>query len=589
MDNDDNDEPACPLCGSTRFHVDDGLTFCANGHDQHRGPAEEADDADYWQTRGGRLHRDSVKDKKGRRDRRTRVLRGRGAAEEWAKGMGLLCWKVCWALARMTGSVAPEHEGAERTDVGEGPGGEMADELWGVVGGMWALRLGELVASWDAEGSGHLEDTDANDPEDLTDTTDAEHDAKDEVSKTRFLRHAPKLIDTVALNYLALLLMRCPIPLSTIHTWVQTETLPHTRAIRHLPPVIRDRLPPEYHFSFDTTTVLQPEELQLVIYRNVAHCTTNFGMTFPPLNWRPLLLKWLETLALPLQVYGMVKSLNTICNFNFRYETEKSGRRSATSYPEAQIMSLLVVATKLLFPFDAAAVKRFPRSMTDQGVIRVDWQTWLDAKERFEKEKEESGPLPLTPGKELEIKDEEIMHMEGQELDAYMNWYQEMWMNTKIEDEAVGVQHELLGMFPVQELQVSDSVEEARRRDAKIEALRKQRLSMVLGGLKSRRVITEAQVEEMEMQQEGIVPTILRPGMAYQVFQTEDELEGLARSFYQEAADTASLNLKTLVRAVNAGESKIDRWRRERRRAEALGDEEEMDLDSPPKQEDVAA
>lgn len=596
-----DDLAACQLCGSTRFHVDDGLTFCVNGHDQHRGPAAEADEADWATTRGGKLHRDTVKDAKGKKKgKQSRVPRGRGAAEEWAKGMGLVCWKVCWALGRLTGSVVPsESERDERVGGDEGSGsdtetaGKMADELWGVVRGLWALRLGELVATWDAAETDVLEDTDVTDTEDLTDATDAEHEAKDKASKkSRFLHRAPKLVDTIALNYLALVLMRYPIPLSSIYTWVQIEALPHMRAIRHLPPAIKDRLPPEYHLSFDTTSTLQPEDLQLAIYRNAKHCTTTFGMTFPPLNWRPLLLRWVETLALPLQVYAMVKNLNTICDFSFGYcDGTLSGRRNANSYPEAQLMALLVVATKLLFPFDAATVKRHPRSTTEHGLIRVDWQRWLEAKKWFERaqEEEERKQTPLRPGREMEIDEQEIMRMEGHELDAYMDWYQDMWMSAKVEDEAVGVQKELLGMFPVEKVHVRDKVEEARKREVRLEALRKERLRMVLGGLKSRRVVTEAQVEEAEREQEeATMRTMLRPGMGYQVFQDEEDLEGVPRAFHQEAASAASLSLKTLVRAVVIVENRIDRWRREKKRADALGDEEAMDLDPPPEYEVVA-
>jgi hypothetical protein len=41
------DAEPCSQCGSTRFHEQDGVTYCHNGHDQGRGLAIGVDDGDF--------------------------------------------------------------------------------------------------------------------------------------------------------------------------------------------------------------------------------------------------------------------------------------------------------------------------------------------------------------------------------------------------------------------------------------------------------------------------------------------------------------------------------------------------------------
>ncbi|ETN46257.1 uncharacterized protein HMPREF1541_00441 [Cyphellophora europaea CBS 101466] len=580
----------CEQCGSTDFQIDAGLTFCTNGHEQRRGLAEGEDEND-WNKRGGKLHRDTVKDaKKGKAAAGAgRVLRGRKAAEEWAKGMGGVCWGVGWGVGRGLGFLEEGEDGAS-VDVEGGKTKSAGDEFWSIVRGLWAMRLGELAEQWDAKAGMELEDTDATEAEVSVDTDTEQQDPTENQQKPRYLRSAPKLIDTVAVNYLALLLLRRPLSLNTLLGWLQTETVPYVRAIRHVAPVLRDRLPPEYHLSLDTYTILRPDELQLAMHRNARHYITRFGLALPPLNWPPLLLEWIEALALPMQVYGMVKRLNDICGFSFAYQSSRGGRRSATSYPEAQLMALLVVAVKLLFPFDAASVKRYARSATEQSLVVLDWRKWLEAKEWFDVTVEQGREQALVPGKEMEIKDVDVMGMGGEELDAYMDWYQGMWMSEKVEADAVGVQSEILAMFPTTQLHTDDKVEQTRRREARVKGLREERVKMMLGDLKRRKVVTDEQEQELQAGQDETQRKILRPGMAYQVFLAVGDLQGVAKTFHQEAADTACLDIRGLLRAVNKVETIIDGWRREQKREQVFGESPvlNVDLNEEALQEDVA-
>lgn len=574
----DDTSRTCPICGTTSFHIDAGLTYCANGHEQGAGFVAAEDEADFLRTRGGKLHRDAVKEKKsrggdgGKGERgQGRVLRGSEGWELWAKGWGRVLWGVCVGVVRMMG-------------LGEGEG----EEVWRVVRGLWEVRLGVLVEEWEGMrvgqegmgvGEGLLTGEETSATEDDEGVTDAEEGGK----KMKVPKGTPKLIDAAALVYLALLLMRRPLSLSRLYAAIQREEVSYIRAVRHLPQDLRERLAPEYYRALDTTTILRQEELQLAVHRNAKLYGEKFRMVLPPINWQPLLLEWVERLALPLEVYPLVKKLAGICDLDFTYQISGGGRRSVLSFPEAQLAALLVMAVKLSFPFDGE--KRYPGDSSGTGLVRLDWAHWEEAKTWFEQASRAGREEVLEPGSEVKLKDVDLLKMKDREIDAYMDWYQDMWMGHR--DEGVGVQRELLAMFPVNTLPATDVAARAVRAEERVKVLRQRRLERVLDGLKPARVITDKDLEALTQHQEGTAANMLRPGFKYESFLRMEDLQGVVRVFHEEAAEVACLNLKQLVEAVSKTENMVERWRREKKRTELFGDQDDeaMNVDAQSEEE----
>ena len=52
-------------------------------------------------------------------------------------------------------------------------------------------------------------------------------------------------------------------------------------------------------------------------------------------------------------------------------------------YPELQLLALIVVTVKLLFPFDG--LKRFPLKKHEPVIATVDWETWAWTRQYGEK------------------------------------------------------------------------------------------------------------------------------------------------------------------------------------------------------------
>jgi RNA polymerase I-specific transcription initiation factor RRN7 len=349
---------------------------------------------------------------------------------------------------------------------------------------------------------------------------------------------------------------------------------------------MKSHLPGEYQRALDTEAMLNPDGLQTAIYRICALYTTEFGMSLPAINSPHLLFQYIRQLALPLELYPAIKNLNKIINFTFKYSlaSDSRTRRNATSEPEAQLMSLVVITTKLIFPFDSDVMKRYPRSLNEPAAQRIDWKKWVELRKQGAypahantsvdvNEGETRSKPPLEKGREIEITDADIFKMSGADMDQYMDWYQRTWIRPNDAEE--NVNKELLDMFPLKPLPVED---EQRDPEREVEEAQLKTVREVHAAMKVYRPVSDEDVRQLQLESETPVE-IKRPGSEYRLYPTVEDLPETARAFYEAAAEAACMSVEKLVRAVRQTETKIETWRSEKRRAERFGENEEGDGD----------
>ena len=354
---------------------------------------------------------------------------------------------------------------------------------------------------------------------------------------------------------------------------------------------MKDRLPGEYHLSLDTTARLPgPDDLQKAVYHHVTWFNTSFGMITPPINQNLFLLNYVRKLALPLEVYTMTRRLKAIAKYDFTYpdttKPQSTTIRHSTTYPESQLVALVVVATKLLFPFDSDTVKRYPKDPNHPTTLQMSWADWLEAKSKYDRAFE-AGLTPaggLRTGSEIHVTDDDILDMTEQQLDQYMDWYQSTWMKNNPASQQThsgqesGIDKEILDMFPLHDVpERTKTREQQQKLIAAEDTLLTTRIKQVQSLLYPRRAVSDD--EEIER---GL--DILRPGALYPRYPKIDDLEhavaaadsksgNFIKVFHEEAAQTACLSTKALLLAVNRTEEKIERWLADRRRQDRFGDE----------------
>ena len=91
-------------------------------------------------------------------------------------------------------------------------------------------------------------------------------------------------------------------------------------------------------------------------------------------------------------------------------------------YPEIQLMSLIVIVTKLSQPFDD--ILRSPENDSDPTTMRMNWEKWQEimAEEPID---------GLRRGEEVKDKDVDVLSMTGKKLDDYLDWYQRTWIDDR--------------------------------------------------------------------------------------------------------------------------------------------------------------
>ena len=456
-----------------------------------------------------------------------------------------ILWKQCHALVHGKGFSA---------------------ELWTVVRDLWTLRLAKLLHKIEDHGDGSESDTQG-----LPSAIDS-HDESGGETETQAKKTAsgsPTLIETICLCYMGMLLMRLPVRLSQVLQWIREEDVPYIRAIRYVPAEMKEKLPGEYHEALDTMTIVRPEMLQSGIMNLCCMYSRSYGMETPPLNSTPILYDYIKNLSLPLEVYAAVQKLNSIVNFDFKYVDSCKRRRQVLSYPESQLISLVMIATKLLFPFDNDICQRHPQNPVEAAMLMVDWKAWMDT--RSARTDINRPGLSLEKGAEINVKDTDVFDMSAKQLDQYMNWYQRTWARTELSDDDLS--NELLRMFPLQQMPDKHINPDKINQEA---TFKLEQLRAVQAELKPRKIITEEQAAKAR-------DLVLRPGMDYQQFRDQSALSksAVARAFHLEAAELSCLTLDMLLRAVLQTERKITLWRRAARRAERFGETIDLEAEGP--------
>ncbi|KAF7509431.1 hypothetical protein GJ744_007994 [Endocarpon pusillum] len=507
-----------------------------NGHDQGEGQIVGEDEAD-WGTQG-RIVRKKVERI---RDKTQKVYKGSRAYRLFIQAYQFILWKQCYSLI---------HEK------------DLPPELWTIVRDLWTLRLSKLLH--------RLESPDRVGSESQTLSSGEERDedhTRRASGRTDKVIGSPKLIETIALCYMGILLLRLPVRLQELYRWAKEEHILYIRAIRRVPTDIREKLPGEYHEALDTTVMLQPQDLHGAVSDLGSLYHRAFGLSLPPLNYEILLYKYITYLALPLEIFPAVQGLAQLTRSDFRYSiTKEIRRRQGSAFPEIVLMSLLVVAVKLLYPVDEA--QRQPQSLHEPAIQQMDWLSWKRRRQDLAKNPPKTG---LARGSEIEVRDTDVFKMSQQELDSYMNWYQKTWVKEPRAGLEDSVNKDILDMFPLHSLEPSGTLR-SMQREHELEGAAIQRAHSTTHSLEFQGPITDDEVGDQEA-------NIKRPGEEYKSYRSEEELPDIAKVFFRAAAEIACTSVKNLILAVLQAEAKMATWKRAKRRAEVTGNEFDLDAE----------
>ncbi|KAK5696428.1 hypothetical protein LTS12_028567, partial [Elasticomyces elasticus] len=220
---------------------------------------------------------------------------------------------------------------------------------------------------------------------------------------------------------------------------VMKEDVPYLRIVRLIPRDMRDRLPQHYIALLETSRLPKEEHFHKATMELILFYHRKFDVQFPPLNWPVLLYRYIKRLTLPIDIYPAVQRLNKLVGFTFAFPTAIAGKRRPLHLPEVQMMTLVIISTKLLFPFDD--IKRYPESAREPATQAIDWQIWAQVQRHFHQRETSSGRIGK--GNEILINEKDVFNMTPSQLDEYMDWYENSWLDLSKGGNS------LAGLFPL--------------------------------------------------------------------------------------------------------------------------------------------
>lgn len=432
----------------------------------------------------------------------------------------------------------------------------LPEELEQTTLDLWSLRIaqfGDRIASdsrTDLQSQSQVFSTLETDDEE---TDDARGTFRTPKGRDKKLGSVPNLLDTLALCYLGILTLRLPITPGDIYHLVTEEKLAYRAAIKLLPLPMRDRLPPSYHATLNPNTLLKYKRFYTVITDLQVSFTSDYKITWPPLNHRLLLFRYMKELALPLEVYNYTLRLSTLLGYDFVLQQADNKRLGVRHLPEAQLAGCLIFCVRLLYPFDGE--KRNPRLSSEPTSAVVDWTRWLEEMQAARAHPEDSTGR-ITVEKLTKLEEKDAFEMAPEQLDQYLDFYADTFLDdaevqrTKDTDD---FRNAIYNVFP------TEGVPTAATPNADA-APEKDDLATV-------RAVHSSMQARLAIPDDEVGVGVLRPGQAYQIYKREQDLPEAAKTLYEAIAKSAGLSMDMVMLAVFSTEARIEKVRRKQREA----------------------
>ncbi|PHH62262.1 hypothetical protein CDD81_7322 [Ophiocordyceps australis] len=501
----------CYECGSQRWYLQDGERFCSRGH-QIEGFTQYGATQEDLSSRVGRVARRKV-DKLSREPDRLNPSQGKAL---YLEALQLLLRRELWWLVqeqnfpsqietvvrhlwdlRIRGSDCDNHRGQMETESGGEPQYFSSQDL-PQVEDQRVSKTGSRIQSWNSERGEHWP--------------------------------LPSPLDTLALCYLGSVLLRTPFLIGELLCWTNDGSLPYQTAFQDLPQEMQSSLPLRHANVLKQLLRRQVkgEQIHRTIINQVLSFNFNYGLRFPGIMEIPCIVKYAALLALPIETVIVTKRLSTLLDCLWEYPIDKP-RLQPLDSPEIQLIALVIVATKLCFPFKLG-------DQLIKGLPLLDWDCWKASLDESKQHKEAGG----RQGRFDHVTPSQVVNMCDSDLDAYFQHIESM--------ASMHTESGLTSLFPSQRTSTEFSTE--RHHDAS-EAATEARASDILGLALTLPSEDDARHSEADFTDTHDI---------YPSFRKVEDLTGKALELYTAVAEVSGLSIEMVIKAVYMQEKKLLAW-----------------------------
>jgi RNA polymerase I-specific transcription initiation factor RRN7 len=416
---------------------------------------------------------------------------------------------------------------------------DLPQELEELVRGLWEARVEKLAEGGKLDASVRAEFS-TQDP----DKSDTEAEEGQYGYDPIPMDSMPVIVDTIMFCYLGCYILRQPIFLGDFLRWIQKGKFTYLNAYDALPEPMRERLDGLGMKRTVRRQALEEKRLGMRIYRGILGFEKDMGLVLPPLNVPLCLIRMIQELALPLEVYTATKVIARISGNEFLYPTT-TAVNGVRRIPDRCLVGCLITAVLLLYPFDEKT--RLPTRNNEAAVAVINWEKWATKREELEKANKDKD-RPLTHNEGLEITEIDAIYMNETQTDRYLDWFEDTFVDMRsfmFNQDKDAFTREMLQLFPQHPSTKAptDHNEDTTIKDASSEAALKDTQA---------NLIINKPTSDTD---------VLRPGQATPQYRTFDSLpKGPARTFYKAAAELVGITVVDLVDMVKLTQDLAHVW-----------------------------
>ncbi|KAI4602365.1 Pol I core factor CF [Pestalotiopsis sp. 9143b] len=394
----------CEECPTRHWYEQEGLRFCRNGHQLEGFAVHEKGEDEFGTT--GRVTRA----KKEKQKREGLKLTGSEGRRLYLQALQyVLRRQVEWL--RNVGLQLDEEEGRTYE--------ELVKELWSL-----ACAMPGVMENVDTG-----EQTDDYVTEDSMPSSSGPEDSEASTKSNGWLdkkgSRLPSLMHTLALCYIACVILKQPVTTADFHRWAQSGAIECLAALHSLPTNVQNRMPAMYHRAFQVRDHIRQGRLFRTVQELAVAFDVHYSLKLPSFNYPQVLIQYILDLTLPTEVYLMAKSLIQILGATFDFPDGSRKRIRAIDNPELFLIALVVVSTKLLHSLDG--VERRPLDHDDLRAKQINWVEWQRSRAEANAKRSQGR---LEPGTEYQVTPNTALLTDEDKMDDFMDWYEKMWVGT---------------------------------------------------------------------------------------------------------------------------------------------------------------
>lgn len=374
-------------------------------------------------------------------------------------------------------------------------------------------------------------------------------DTEDEGNETRNMKldDIPTIVESLSLCYLGIYILRLPVFIGDIVRWVKNKWLPYIGAVDLLPSDMKSRLAFQSLNNLRDNRIMSTQRLQSKTNALFMAYQLGLGIEIPHLNVPLCLYRITEGLALPLEIYPAVRKLAALLKYTFPYPTRPT-KGWMHSTPDKQLAAFVVVAVKLLYPFDALV--RDPTKDTEPAAAIIDWDVWRKVMKQRDESLEDQDIL--THEKAQRMTENESLQISEAKADQYMDWFTNVWAKPGEARALVSDDMFVQNMFKL--FPIGDHTAEV------IPMNLEDFKHVTLEGIHEvHRGLIPRAVREPD-DSEGVIPKMGRPGTQYLRYRKMDEMDEVAKEFYEAVADFVGCPVNLLTKCTFSIERKLEHW-----------------------------